>query len=212
MQPGRRFPAGLWKGGAGDDVRMSTMTQTPQSAPPGWWSRRSRRGKTATAGAGLVVALMVFSTVAPRRGEPTPPSAFVAPASTATAVAPVAAAPTAGPTITPAAPSVGAAPTPTLTPEPTRTRTPERTKTRRPPRATPQPTPRPTPKPTEKPRQGGGGGFYKPPGWRGGDVNCDDFNTHRQAQDFFKGTGGSRNNDPYGLDSDGDGIACETLP
>ena len=51
------------------------------------------------------------------------------------------------------------------------------------------------------------------PGWDGySDVNCPDFDTHAQAQSFFKGTGGTRSNDPYGLDRDHDGIACETLP
>jgi hypothetical protein len=32
------------------------------------------------------------------------------------------------------------------------------------------------------------------------------------VQSFFIGTGGSPTNDPYGLDGDNDGIACETLP
>ena len=44
------------------------------------------------------------------------------------------------------------------------------------------------------------------------DVNCPDFDTHAHAQSFFKGTGGTTSNDPYGLDRDHDGIACETLP
>jgi len=60
---------------------------------------------------------------------------------------------------------------------------------------------------------GGGGSFYKPPGWDGvSDVNCSDFDTHKHAQSFFKGTGGSKSNDPYGLDRDHDGSACDTLP
>lgn len=85
------------------------------------------------------------------------------------------------------------------------------------PKATPKPTPKPTqkpkPKPTKKPSTSGGGGYYKPPGWDGyGDVDCPDFSTHAQAQSFFKGTGGSRTNDPYRLDADHDGIACESLP
>jgi hypothetical protein len=73
---------------------------------------------------------------------------------------------------------------------------------------TPKPTRKPTPRPTTKPRS-----YYRPPGWDGySDVNCPDFDTHAHAQSFFKGTGGSRTNDPYGLDRDHDGIACETLP
>jgi hypothetical protein len=73
---------------------------------------------------------------------------------------------------------------------------------------TPKPTPRSTPKPTAKPAS-----YYKPPGWDGySDVDCRDFDTHAHAQSFFKGTGGSSTNDPYRLDRDHDGIACETLP
>lgn len=42
-------------------------------------------------------------------------------------------------------------------------------------------------------------------------MNCTDFDTWREAQNWF-----DRYNPHYGdvarLDSDGDGIACETLP
>lgn len=41
-----------------------------------------------------------------------------------------------------------------------------------------------------------------------GDHDCQDFDTHPQAQEEL-GLGGS---DPHRLDSDGDGVACETLP
>jgi hypothetical protein len=76
------------------------------------------------------------------------------------------------------------------------------------PKATPKATPKPKPKATPKPAS-----YYKPAGWDGSsDVNCADFDTHAQAQSFFKGTGGSTSNDPYGLDRDHDGLACETLP
>ena len=55
--------------------------------------------------------------------------------------------------------------------------------------------------------------FYKPPGWDGSsDVDCPDFDTHAHAQSFFRGTHGSTTYDPYRLDRDHDGIACETLP
>jgi hypothetical protein len=51
---------------------------------------------------------------------------------------------------------------------------------------------------------GGGGGAFV-------DRNCDDFATQAEAQAFFLSEGGPAN-DPHGLDADGDGIACESLP
>lgn len=42
-----------------------------------------------------------------------------------------------------------------------------------------------------------------------GDYDCSDFSTHAEAQDFFESEGSG---DPHGLDRDGDGSACETLP
>jgi hypothetical protein len=88
------------------------------------------------------------------------------------------------------------------TPTPLATQHPELSTPR--PKATPKATPRATTK---------AGSFYKPPGWDGSsDVNCKDFDTHAHAQSFFIGTGGSPSNDPYGLDGDHDGKACETLP
>lgn len=44
----------------------------------------------------------------------------------------------------------------------------------------------------------------------GDDVNCSDFETQPEAQAFFEAN--DPENDPYRLDQDGDGIACETLP
>jgi hypothetical protein len=76
-----------------------------------------------------------------------------------------------------------------------------------------QPDATPTPLATERKATPQSGSYYKPPGWDGAsDVNCKDFDTHAHAQSFFKGTGGSASNDPYGLDGDHDGTACETLP
>ncbi len=76
--------------------------------------------------------------------------------------------------------------------------------------AKPTVKPRPTVNPKPKPKPAS---FYKPPGWDGySDVDCPDFDTHAHAQSFFNGTGGSRTNDPYRLDADHDGIACELLP
>ena len=59
-----------------------------------------------------------------------------------------------------------------------------------------QPTPTPTPQPDENEFQ---------------DRNCSDFDTWREAQDFFLSEGGP-SQDPHGLDRNGDGIACESLP
>lgn len=42
------------------------------------------------------------------------------------------------------------------------------------------------------------------------DYDCSDFATHRQAQRFFKHHNPRR--DPFRLDGDNDGIACEDLP
>lgn len=99
-----------------------------------------------------------------------------------------------------AASSVVATPTPLAT-EPPQSATPR-------PKATPRPTPKATPRPTTKPAS-----FYKAPGWDGySDVNCSDFDTHAHAQSFFIGTGGTPTNDPYRLDGDHDGQACESLP
>jgi endonuclease YncB( thermonuclease family) len=43
------------------------------------------------------------------------------------------------------------------------------------------------------------------------DRDCSDFSTQASAQYFFLSAGGPYS-DPHQLDSDGDGIACETLP
>ena len=47
----------------------------------------------------------------------------------------------------------------------------------------------------------------------GPDVDCveDDFDTQEEAQEFFEEAGGPEN-DPYELDENSNGIACETLP
>lgn len=44
-----------------------------------------------------------------------------------------------------------------------------------------------------------------------GDKDCKDFSTQGEAQDFYIAQGGP-NNDPHKLDSDGDGVVCESLP
>lgn len=45
-----------------------------------------------------------------------------------------------------------------------------------------------------------------------GSFNCADFDTQEQAQAFFDAQGGLAGGDPDGLDADGDGIPCESLP
>jgi hypothetical protein len=51
--------------------------------------------------------------------------------------------------------------------------------------------------------------FTAPPA-SAGDKDCADFNTWRQAQNFYKKHGGPKR-DPHRLDADRDGIACEDL-
>ena len=43
------------------------------------------------------------------------------------------------------------------------------------------------------------------------DKNCADFDSQKAAQVFFLKNGGPQS-DPHGLDSDGDGVACESNP
>lgn len=42
------------------------------------------------------------------------------------------------------------------------------------------------------------------------DYNCSDFSSGDEAQRFYEEYGGA-GNDVFGLDADGDGIACESL-
>lgn len=42
------------------------------------------------------------------------------------------------------------------------------------------------------------------------DYNCSDFSSQSEAQRFYEEYGGVRN-DIFGLDADGDGVACESL-
>lgn len=70
-------------------------------------------------------------------------------------------------------------------------------------------------KATITPSNAGGGsanGYPAPPGWDGtSDLDCPDFATHAQAQAFFIQHGGPAS-DPFRLDGDHDGQACESLP
>ncbi len=44
------------------------------------------------------------------------------------------------------------------------------------------------------------------------DKDCSDFNSQKEAQAFFTAESSLKGNDFHGLDRDGDGIVCETLP
>ena len=108
-----------------------------------------------------------------------------APAPAPTQPAQVAAAvPTAAPTDTPVM-----SPTDTPVPSPTTTPVPAQTDT-------------PTPAPSTS------GLRYDP---AGPDRNCSDFETWSEAQAFYRAAGGPTT-DRHRLDSNSDGIACETLP
>lgn len=43
------------------------------------------------------------------------------------------------------------------------------------------------------------------------DRDCSDFQTQKEAQEFYEGAGGPHQ-DPHRLDPDKDGVACESLP
>lgn len=51
--------------------------------------------------------------------------------------------------------------------------------------------------------------LFASPAHAGHGVNCSDFETQAEAQDYFDENGPG---DPEGLDEDDDGEACETLP
>lgn len=44
-----------------------------------------------------------------------------------------------------------------------------------------------------------------------GAYNCEDFGSMKKALDFFKENGFHKDNDPYNLDGDGNGIPCESI-
>ena len=85
------------------------------------------------------------------------------------------------------------------------TPTPEPKATAVPPTAT-RPAPEPTA--TEVPATPTPALLYDP---NGPDRNCGDFDTWRQAQDFYLAAGGPET-DRHRLDGDSDGVACESRP
>lgn len=56
----------------------------------------------------------------------------------------------------------------------------------------------------------GGGSRVAVTAAAGGDKDCTDFDTQKEAQNFFESH--RPGSDPHQLDGDGDGVACETLP
>ena len=70
---------------------------------------------------------------------------------------------------------------------------------------TPLPVPTNTPLPTAT-------GQSAPCNCTGPDLNCTDFSSHAQAQSCFSYCWDLGYGDVFGLDGDGDGVACESLP
>lgn len=164
------------------------------SAPPPTREAWSPRRKVALGGAATFVILAAIGSVTGGGEQPTPshvPAAFVNALSTPATSQPRVATP--APVQSPTPLATEAIATPSMEPS-----------------ATPEPSPEPTEEPvaTDTPAA-----FYTPPGWDGvSDVNCKDFQTHKQAVSFFVGTGGTTSNDPYGLDGNHDGNPCQSLP
>jgi hypothetical protein len=98
------------------------------------------------------------------------------------------------------------------TEEPTREPTAEPTEA-----PTAEPTAQPTPVPTAAPTQPPAQPTQPPavseyPCEADASCNCSDFPTHAEAQRIFEKHGGSPSNDWAGLDGNGNGSACESLP
>ena len=72
-------------------------------------------------------------------------------------------------------------------------------------------TPLPTPAPTHAPVSSPTPVPTTPPVTPMPDVNCSDFSDWQSAQDFFESNRGP-STDPHGLDTNGDGVACQSLP
>lgn len=66
-----------------------------------------------------------------------------------------------------------------------------------------------TPDPTPAQPQGAESVQSLPFDPSGEDKDCGDFSTQAEAQAFYEAAGPD---DPHGLDSEGDGVACESLP
>ena len=168
--------------GNGDGVACESLPGAPERPQPG-----ARLVPTAPKSETptLPTPVVVTPTPVPRLPTPTPVVVTPTPAPDTSTPTPVAVTPTPAP-----APATPTAVPPTPTPIPaTPTPTPAETPT-----LTPHPTPTETEDDSEEP-----------------DRNCSDFDTWSDAQDFYEAEGGP-DSDPHGLDGNGDGIACESLP
>lgn len=54
-------------------------------------------------------------------------------------------------------------------------------------------------------------GNVPPPAGVSDDVDCEDFTCQQEAQEFFVSRGGDRTHNPFGLDGNRNGIACESV-
>ena len=99
-------------------------------------------------------------------------------------------------------------PSPTPTPTPTPMPTPAPTAT---PTPTPKPMPTPSPAPTATPAPTPTPEPTEPPEEAFEDRDCGDFADWQEAQLFYLSEGGPYA-DPHGLDRDGDGVPCQSLP
>ena len=181
----------------GDGVACESLPGAPEQAPSG-----ARLAPTAPKSETPTLPAPVQSTPTPVPRPPTPvlPTPTPSPApSTPTPVLPTA---TSAPVLSTST-AIPSTPTPvaiTPTPVPS-TPTPvvvTPTAVLPTPTITPVETPTPTPHPT-------------PPEMEEPDRDCSDFDTWAEAQAFYKAAGGPTS-DPHNLDSNGDGIACESLP
>ena len=131
----------------------------------------------------------------------TPPPSTPAPATTPAPTPTSTPAPTPTPTVAPTP-----APNPTLTPTPTPAPTLAPTPA---PTPIPAPSPAPAPAPTATPLSMPA--FSEMPfDPHGPDRSCKDFTSWWEAQNFYYAAGGP-DSDPHYLDSNGDGVACESL-
>lgn len=76
--------------------------------------------------------------------------------------------------------------------------------------ATATPTATPTPAADDGGSEDGSGNFPTPSGGSDDPYDCSDFDSHDQAQRWFENHNPAE--DPAGLDGDGNGEACESLP
>ena len=74
------------------------------------------------------------------------------------------------------------------------------------------PTIAPVPPAAVVPQSTGKGSVSGGSSYSGGDMDCPDFSLHAEAQAYFEGRGGSPSNNVDRLDTDHDGLACESLP